>query len=1012
MSLRMLLRTSLCITFLSCIAFAQSAPPTADTFSNSGARNQNYGAQTALVVQQGASSYLKFNLGTLPSGVTINKATLRLYVDVVDANGSFDVYRLNNSWNEGTLTYNNAPSLGTSATGGHPVSITNSSLNQFVVIDITALVQGWANGSIANDGVALALTTSGGAFAFDSKESIYTSHQPELEIALNGPAGPQGPVGQQGPTGLTGPAGPTGATGAQGSQGPAGPIGATGPQGPLGPIGPQGSQGTPGPIGATGPQGPIGLTGPTGATGPAGTGFNFTGSWNSGNNYNPDDVATYNGSTYVATAANQNQAPDQNPNSWTLMAQEGATGQVGPAGPAGAQGPGGPAGPIGQTGAQGPSGPMGATGAQGPIGPNGPAGPAGPQGPPGVNGSSGQGFDFRSAFNNNTSYNAYDVVTYDGASFIAITASNGPNNPPPTQNPSAWNPITSGFNFTGGWNQSQNYYPDDVVTYNGSTYEAVGAIPANGNTPDQNPNWSLLAQRGAAGQAGAQGSSGPAGPQGPQGPQGPPGTLGPGSPYYVQNGTATQTSTSFNIDGNGTVGGTLAGNTVNATTNYQIGGSTAVSIGSAADDNLFLGFGAGAQNVSGSGRLNVFTGYQSGYSNTTGRGNAFAGFQAGYSNTTGAGNVFTGDQAGYSNTGGNYNVFTGPHAGFYSTDSVANVFTGYQAGYVNTTGGSNVFEGTDAGASNMTGNYNVFIGSVAGYGIVAGSSNIDIGYNSGSNSDESNTIRIGVAQTAAYFAGINGQSTNGGVPVYIDSTGKLGTLGGTPSVDNVSNGYEIGGNSVLSAGNYDANAYVGEQAGYANTQGAGNAFVGLQAGYNNNANFNTFLGYQAGYSNTTGSSDIYLGNPGCASPCTENNTIRIGNQGAGGNQQNTTYIAGINGSTVSNASPVYVDPNGQLGTSSSRFQWIYYTSDLPGDSYNSFTAACSAPYPYLVSGSCGANTLNGAVYNILVDYSGPYTGSGSSNNPSYQNNPNTWQCSVQNTDVTTHTILFGALCSN
>ncbi len=215
--------------------------------------------------------------------------------------------------------------------------------------------------------------------------------------------------------------------------------------------------------------------------------------------------------------------------------------------------------------------------------------------------------------------------------------------------------------------------------------------------------------------------------------------------------------------------------------------------------------------------------------------------------------------------------------------------------------------------------------------------------------------------------------------------------------------YEIGGNSVLSAGNYDANAYVGEQAGDANTQGAGNAFVGLQAGYNNNSNYNTFLGYQAGYNNTTGSSDIYLGNVGCPSPCTENNTIRIGNQGAGSNQQNTTYIAGINGSTVSNASPVYVDPNGQVGTSNARFQWVYYTYDAPANTYGYLTASCRAPYPYLVSGSCGANTWNSASYLIVVNYSGPDTGNGSSNNPSYQANPDTWQCNYTNNDFPART---------
>ena len=108
-----------------------------------------------------------------------------------------------------------------------------------------------------------------------------------------------------------------------------------------------------------------------------------------------------------------------------------------------------------------------------------------------------------------------------------------------------------------------------------------------------------------------------------------------------------------------------------------------------------------------------------------------------------------------------------------------------------------------------------------------------------------------------------------------------------------------------------------------------------------------------------------------------------------------------------------MDPNGQVGTSSSRFQWVYYTFEVPATYAENLLAACSAPYPYLVSGSCGANTFNSAVFNILVDYSGPYTGSGSSNNPSYQSNPNTWECTVQNTDQnSSHTVIYGALCSN
>jgi len=39
---------------------------------------------------------------------------------------------------------------------------------------------------------------------------------------------------------------------------------------------------------------------------------------------------------------------------------------------------------------------------------------------------------------------------------------------------------------------------------------------------------------------------------------------------YIQNGTSQQTTSNFNISGNGTAGGTLSGNAVNSTTQYNI----------------------------------------------------------------------------------------------------------------------------------------------------------------------------------------------------------------------------------------------------------------------------------------------------------------------------------------------------------------------------------------------------------------------------------------------------------
>jgi hypothetical protein len=232
----------LVVALLFCVATVSllaQAPPSGDTFVSSTTPKINYGSGIALVVGQGTTSYLQFNLSGIPAGATVSKATLRLYVDAVAAKGAFDVYQLNTSWSENTLTYNTPPpALGESATGDHPVVITSAAANQFLLIDITPLAQNWVNGTIPNHGVGLALTNgSSGWFSFDSKESVFTGNGPELDVVLasSGGQGPQGPPGPAGPQGVQGPAG---ATGAQGVQGP---MGLTGPQGPQGPAGPAGA---------------------------------------------------------------------------------------------------------------------------------------------------------------------------------------------------------------------------------------------------------------------------------------------------------------------------------------------------------------------------------------------------------------------------------------------------------------------------------------------------------------------------------------------------------------------------------------------------------------------------------------------------------------------------------------------------------------------------------------------------------------------------------------------------
>jgi hypothetical protein len=79
--------------------------------------------------------------------------------------------------------------------------------------------------------------------------------------------------------------------------------------------------------------------GDTGATGP--TGLAFVGAWNSATPYQPTEAVSYNGSSYIARAANTGVHPVGDAGSsaaWLLLAAQGSLGTAGPQGQAGLTG--------------------------------------------------------------------------------------------------------------------------------------------------------------------------------------------------------------------------------------------------------------------------------------------------------------------------------------------------------------------------------------------------------------------------------------------------------------------------------------------------------------------------------------------------------------------------------------------------------------------------------------------------------------------------------------------------
>src|SRR5438445_6021594 len=207
-------------------ASAVLAELAADTSTMASSR-AHHGAAKALRIAGPPTSnrvqktFLKFDLSTLPPGTTgsdVTRAMLTVFANRVNVPGMLDALRVTSDWSEANVTGNHEPTLGAAVATAVPVP----AKNEFVAIDVTALVKDWLDGVAPNDGVALVANAGAGLFAvLDSKENSRTSHAPTLDIILRGedPAGPPGATGPTGPTGATGPTGPTGATRDTGARG-------------------------------------------------------------------------------------------------------------------------------------------------------------------------------------------------------------------------------------------------------------------------------------------------------------------------------------------------------------------------------------------------------------------------------------------------------------------------------------------------------------------------------------------------------------------------------------------------------------------------------------------------------------------------------------------------------------------------------------------------------------------------------------------------------------------------
>jgi hypothetical protein len=159
---------------------------------------------------------------------------------------------------------------------------------------------------------------------------------------------------------------------------------------------------------------------------------------------------------------------------------------------------------------------------------------------------------------------------------------------------------------------------------------------------------------------------------------------------------------------------------------------------------------------------------------------------------------------------------------------------------------------------------------------------------------------------------------------------------GTLLANTADNNTATGAGALLNNTTGDSNTANGTFALFDNTVGGGNTANGFAAlGNNTTSSFNTAnganallnnitggdgntaIGYQALNNNTTGSGNIALGAFSGNAITTADQVICIGAGLAGANEDNSCFIGEIFGVTSSNGTPVFINSNHKLGTSTS-----------------------------------------------------------------------------------------------
>ncbi|MCC3295303.1 DNRLRE domain-containing protein [Arthrobacter sp. zg-Y411] len=156
--------------------------PAEDSYANQGAPNAVNGTSTSLASRgsPGYTSYLRFRLGAgVPDGMRLQSATLRLYTTTESFAGSLDqhtIHAVTGNWSEGTVTWNNRPSLASALLGTvSPVAVNTP---QTVNLDPEAVA------AMLTGSVDLGITSAGTDNAWFYAREASSTRRPVLTLVF------------------------------------------------------------------------------------------------------------------------------------------------------------------------------------------------------------------------------------------------------------------------------------------------------------------------------------------------------------------------------------------------------------------------------------------------------------------------------------------------------------------------------------------------------------------------------------------------------------------------------------------------------------------------------------------------------------------------------------------------------------------------------------------------------------------------------------------------------------